>query len=138
MSGQLNLLEEPDSGEQYEGREDLGNEQPGDGPRYKGRGPLLLTGRANYRAAGKALGVDLENNPERAADPDVGFRVAGWLWSSRDLNAVADEGGNSINRRFLDRDNVLPRHMAFYRRALSMLAIRRPRPRRRVRSACRG
>jgi putative chitinase len=123
VSGQLNLLEEPDSGEQYEGREDLGNEQPGDGPRYKGRGPILLTGRANYRAAGKALGVDLENNPERAADPDVGFRVAGWLWTGRDLNAVADQGDfEEVTRRFLGRDNVLPRHMAFYRRALSMLA----------------
>jgi putative chitinase len=123
VSGQLNLLEEPDSGEQYEGREDLGNVRPGDGPRYKGRGPLLLTGRANYRAAGKALGIDLENDPERAADPEVGFRVAGWLWTSRDLNAVADQGDfEEITRRFLGRDTVLPRHMAFYRRALTMLA----------------
>jgi putative chitinase len=123
VSGQLNLLEEPDSGEQYEGREDLGNVKPGDGPRYKGRGPLLLTGRANYRAAGKALGIDLEKNPERAADPDVGFRVASWLWTSRDLNTVADEGDfEEVTRRFLGRDNVLPRHMAFYRRALGMLA----------------
>jgi putative chitinase len=123
VSGQLNLLEEPDSGEQYEGREELGNVQPGDGPRYKGRGPLLLTGRANYRAAGKALGIDLENNPERAADPEVGFRVAGWSWTSRDLNTVADQGDfEEITRRFLGRDTVLPRHMAFYRRALTMLA----------------
>ncbi|WP_395807199.1 peptidoglycan-binding protein [Archangium minus] len=123
VSGQLNLLEEPDSGEQYEGREDLGNVQPGDGPRYKGRGPLLLTGRANYRAAGKALGIDLENNPELAANPEVGFRVACWYWTSRDLNAVADQGDfQEITRRYIGRDSVLPRHMVFYQRALTMLA----------------
>lgn len=123
VTGQLNLLEEPDSGEQFEGREDLGNVRPGDGPRYKGRGPLLLTGRANYRAAGKALGIDLENNPELAADPEVGFRVAGWYWTSRDLNAVADTGDfEEVTRRFIGRDTVLPRHMVFYRRALTMLA----------------
>ncbi|MCY1077373.1 peptidoglycan-binding protein [Archangium lansingense] len=123
VTGQLNLLEEPDSGEQYEGREDLGNVQPGDGSRYKGRGPLLLTGRANYRAAGKALGLDLENNPDLAANPEVGFRVAGWYWTSRDLNTVADNGDfEEVTRRFIGRDTVLPRHMVFYRRALAMLA----------------
>ncbi|WP_375766594.1 peptidoglycan-binding protein [Archangium gephyra] len=123
VTGQLNLLEEPDSGEQFEGREDLGNVRPGDGARYKGRGPLLLTGRANYRAAGKALGIDLEGNPELAADPEVGFRLAAWYWTNRDLNAVADEGDfEEITRRFIGRETVLPRHMVFYRRALAMLA----------------
>ncbi|WP_052518947.1 peptidoglycan-binding protein [Archangium violaceum] len=123
VTGQLNMLEEPDSGEQYEGREDLGNVRPGDGPRYKGRGPLLLTGRANYRAAGKALGIDLENNPELAVNPEVGFRVAAWFWTSRDLNQVADQGDfEEVTRRFIGRDTVLPRHRVFYRRALSMLA----------------
>ncbi|XXF81046.1 glycoside hydrolase family 19 protein [Myxococcaceae bacterium GXIMD 01537] len=89
-SGELRFMEELSSGAAYEGRRDLGNTQPGDGPRYKGRGPIQLTGRANYRAAGLALGVDLEGNPTRAKDPDVSYRVAGWYWDSRNLNPLAD------------------------------------------------
>lgn len=91
-SGQLKYMEEIASGSAYEGRSDLGNTQPGDGTRYKGRGPIQLTGRANYAAASKALGVDLVNNPERAADPDVAFRIATWYWDSRNLNSFADRG----------------------------------------------
>lgn len=74
----------------YEGRKDLGNIKPGDGFRYKGRGPIQLTGRNNYRAAGKALGVDLEGSPELALEPTVAFAIAGWYWDSRKLNRMAD------------------------------------------------
>lgn len=88
----LNYMEEIASGAAYEGRKDLGNTQSGDGKRYKGRSPIQLTGRANYRAAGKALGIDLEGHPERAKDPDVAFRIAGWYWQSRNLNRWADLG----------------------------------------------
>ena len=88
----LTHFEEIASGAAYEGRADLGNTQPGDGVRYKGRGPIQLTGRSNYRAAGAALGLDLEGNPRRAADVDVGFRVAVWFWNSRNLSASADAG----------------------------------------------
>ena len=59
--------EEYASGAAYEGRRDLGNSQPGDGRRFKGRGLIQLTGRANYHTLGGKLGVDLENNPEMAA-----------------------------------------------------------------------
>ena len=74
-----------------------GPQGPGQHPagrrrRYKGRGPIQLTGRANYRAAGKALGIDLEDNPTRAGDVDVGFRSAAWFWNSRGLNPLADMG----------------------------------------------
>jgi putative chitinase len=46
---------------------DLGNTQAGDGKRFKGRGPIQLTGRANYRKYGQQLGIDFENNPEIVA-----------------------------------------------------------------------
>jgi putative chitinase len=51
---------------------------------------LQLTGRSNYIAAGKALGLDLVDHPDMAAQPNVGFRVAGWFWVSHGLNALAD------------------------------------------------
>lgn len=99
-SGGLRYMEEIASGAAYEGRRDLGNTQPGDGRRYKGRGPIQLTGRANYREAGRALGIDLENHPERASDPDVGFRIAAWYWQTRGLNGLADQGNfREITRR---------------------------------------
>lgn len=55
----------------YEGRASLGNEQPGDGPRFKGRGFVQLTGRANYARFGETLGIDLLDEPERANAPEV-------------------------------------------------------------------
>jgi len=82
--------EEFASGDAYEGRKDLGNTQNGDGRRYKGRGLLQLTGRANYRALGKVLKVDLENEPERAADPVLSLRIACEYWKNRNINAPCD------------------------------------------------
>jgi predicted chitinase/LysM repeat protein len=117
-SGELRYMEEIASGAAYEGRKDLGNTQPGDGKRYKGRGPIQLTGRANYRAAGKALGIDLEGNPTRAKDPDVAFRIAGWYWSSRNLNTYADAGNfREVTRRINGGYNGLADREKYYRRA---------------------
>lgn len=89
-SNDLAVWQEEASGNAYEGRQDLCNTSPGDGPRYKGRGPIQLTGRCNYRDAGKALGVDLEGNPDLALDPATGFRVAAWFWARDALNALSD------------------------------------------------
>ncbi|WP_434381037.1 LysM peptidoglycan-binding domain-containing protein [Melittangium boletus] len=121
-SGGLRYMEEIASGAAYEGRRDLGNTQPGDGTRFKGRGPIQLTGRANYRAAGKALGLDLENNPRQAASPEVGFRTAAWFWNSRNLNSLADKGDfRGITKRVNGGYNGLADREAYYRRALNTL-----------------
>jgi predicted chitinase len=92
-SGGLRFFEEIASGAAYEGRcADLGNCQHGDGRRYKGRGPIQLTGRANYRWAGGILGLELEQHPELAAQHAIGWRIAGLYWKSRGLNELADRG----------------------------------------------
>jgi predicted chitinase/LysM repeat protein len=118
----LTAFEEYASGAAYEGRKDLGNIYPGDGVRYKGRGPIQLTGRANYRAAGKALGIDLEGNPKRAADPDVGFRIAVWFWNSRNLSASADAGNfDYITYRINGGQNGKASRHTYWERAKSVL-----------------
>src|SRR5690606_21874145 len=90
-SGNFRYMEEIASGAAYEGRTDLGNTQVGDGKRFKGRGPIQLTGRANYRKYGQQLGIDFENNPEIVAIPSIGLMVACKFWSDNVLNALADQ-----------------------------------------------
>lgn len=90
-SADLSVWEEGADGSAYEGRASLCNTNPGDGPRYKGRGPIQLTGHCNYRDAGKALKVDLEGKPELALDPATGFRIAAWFWGRENLNPLADD-----------------------------------------------
>lgn len=68
----------------------LGNVKAGDGLRYKGRGFIQITGRDNYRKAGKALGIDLENNPKWASDPKIAAKIAVWYWQNRVKPAVDD------------------------------------------------
>ena len=89
-SGGFIYMEEIASGQAYEGRADLGNNQPGDGKRYKGRGPIQLTGRVNYRAFGREVGIDLEAHPEMVAFPSVGLMAAVRYWNSRAINGWAD------------------------------------------------
>lgn len=85
----FNTLVEYASGADYEGSARLGNTQPGDGKRFKGRGAIQLTGRANYVKAGLALGVDLVNSPDLAAEPALAARIAAWFWREHGLSALA-------------------------------------------------
>lgn len=123
---ELRFFEEIASGAAYEGRRDLGNTQPGDGPRYKGRGPIQLTGRANYRAAGKALGLDLEGNPAAAARLDVGFRTAAWFWRTHGLNALADAWDfDGITRAVNGGTRGAESRRAYFKTACEVLGARR-------------
>ena len=99
-SGNFRYMEEIASGAAYEGRKDLGNVNKGDGVRYKGRGPIQLTGRANYRKYGQQLGIDFENNPEIVAIPSIGLMVACKFWAANGLNLLADQDDvRAVTRR---------------------------------------
>ncbi len=89
-SGGFRFMEEIASGAAYEGRADIGNTQPGDGRRFKGRGPIQLTGRANYRRVGRRIGIDLERHPQIVSHPSIGLLVGCVYWNDRKLNAKAD------------------------------------------------
>lgn len=76
----------------YAGRYGNGPEEGGDGWRYRGRGLIQITFRANYRECGLVLGVDLEAEPDRLLEPDLAALSAGWYWQSKGLNRLADAG----------------------------------------------
>lgn len=85
--------EEIASGEAYEGRRDLGNTEPGDGKRFKGRGLIQLTGRTNYTAYGEYADLDLltpGNETIISTEPKYALDVAFWFWNTRHLNDYAD------------------------------------------------
>ena len=91
-SGNFRYDEEIHDGSNYEGRSDLGNTQPGDGRRYKGRGYIQLTGRANYKHFGDKLGFDLEGSPELAKRPDIAAAIAVSYWDERVNREAARRG----------------------------------------------
>ena len=76
----------------YGNRKALGNTHTGDGYRYRGRGIVQLTGRTNYQLAGKAIGVDLEATPDKAAELDVAIRIAIWFWQAHAIAEPARQG----------------------------------------------
>ena len=115
------------SGKEYEGRKTLGNTQPGDGVRYKGRGLIQLTGRANYRDVGKALGLKLEEQPELAGDPAVAVKVACEFWKRKHINHAADHDDVVHVTRLVNGGlNGLAQRKAYLARAKSALNAEQP------------
>lgn len=125
----LHYMEEIASGAAYEGRSDLGNVYPGDGIRFKGRGPIQLTGRTNYRSftrwcRSKGLSShDFEASPHLVGTPRWGFLAAAWYWSSArpQLNALSDSGDLEGATRAINGGlNGLQDRRARYQRAMGM------------------
>ena len=126
-SGALRYTEEIASGQAYEWRADLGNTQKGDGRRFKGRGLLQLTGRANYQAyarSGFCTG-NLMSRPELLSQSPGHTKSAMWFWWKSGLNQAADQdngianGENvarSITRRINGGQNGIAQRLFFYRR----------------------
>lgn len=125
-SASFRYAEEIASGEAYEGRRDLGNTEPGDGRRFKGRGLIQLTGRANYAEYSRASGVDYLSAPQKvASDPFAAVDVACWFWNSRRLNALADaDDVKGVTRRINGGFNGLDDRIDYLTRAKAVLGLR--------------
>jgi len=124
-SAAFRYTEELADGNAYEGRADLGNTHAGDGPRYKGRGLIQLTGRANYAAYSKAAGVDYVAKPQLiASDPFAAVDVACWFWATRGLNAFADQDDvRTITKRINGGFNGIDDRIDYLNRGKAVLGL---------------
>lgn len=121
-SGSLRYVREIASGSAYEGRKDLGNTQPGDGVKFKGRGLIQITGRSNYAAVSKALGIDFIANPELLETIENATRSAAWWWKAHNLNSLADQKlFDKITRVINGGTNGQDERRALYKNALIVL-----------------
>ncbi|MBN3455087.1 C39 family peptidase [Mycobacterium sp. DSM 3803] len=135
-SGGLKYMEEIADGSAYQGRADLGNLQPGDGRRFKGRGPIQVTGRSNYTELSKwahrqgkvPTPTFFVDEPEQLATDRYAFLGLVWYWTTqRPMNDFADhadiEGGSiAVNGRNKDtgRANGIEDRIARWNRCRAM------------------
>jgi putative chitinase len=111
------------SGDAYEGRQDLGNRQKGDGRRYKGRGRIQITGRVNYQAIAKALDIDCVNDPDLLAQSPYSELASGQWWQLHDCNAFCDRDDFlGLTKRINGGTNGLTARKQLYARALKVQA----------------
>jgi uncharacterized protein (TIGR02594 family) len=122
-SGSFRYSEEIASGSAYEGRRDLGNTQPGDGRKFKGRGLIQLTGRSNYQEYGRDIGRNLLEDPELVAtDSELCVDVAGWYWMKREINLYADANDiKMVTRKINGGLNGLIDRIDYFERAQHVL-----------------
>ncbi|ENQ1002117.1 glycoside hydrolase family 19 protein [Pseudomonas aeruginosa] len=120
----LNLARHPQAiaNNTYASRNGNGDEASGDGWRYRGRGLLQITGRANYRTAGAGLGQPLEQEPELLEQPEFAALSAAWWWSTHGLNELADRGEfAAITRRINGGLNGQSERLELWERAKAVL-----------------
>lgn len=124
-SGELLYPEELADGQAYEGRTDLGNTQPGDGPRFKGRGLIQLTGRKNYTDYSRFTGVDYVSDPGRLAqDPFASVDVACWFWQTRGIGPLAEaDDARAVTKRINGGYNGLDDRLEHLARAKALLGL---------------
>lgn len=121
-SGQLRYVKELASGEAYEGRKDLGNNAPGDGVKYKGRGLIQITGKRNYALCSVGLDLPLLESPELLESPMNAAMSAGWYWDNDNLNALCDAGFfKELTRRINGGYNGYADRYKLYQRAFDII-----------------
>jgi putative chitinase len=104
------------------GLEELGNTQPGDGWRFRGRGAKQTTGRANYGDVKAVTGIDVITDPDLLADPDNGMRAACIFWQKKNCNKFADRDDTlGLTKAVNGGTNGLPERKAALARAKSIL-----------------
>lgn len=102
----------------------LGNTKKGDGRKYKGRGVIQLTGRANYSKYGTLLTIDLIGNPDLASQPEYAFKIAALYWDLKGLNALADvEDFVAITKKINGGLNGLDDRKKYYEKAKIVLGV---------------
>jgi putative chitinase len=102
----------------------LGNTQPGDGFRFRGRGLIQVTGRRNYSLAAVGLDLDLLNHPELLEQPEHAAMSAGWFWASNKLSPIALAGNFvTLTRRINGGTNGLAHRQQLYGAAKKALGI---------------
>lgn len=106
----------------YEGRKDLGNTEPGDGHKFKGRGLIQITGRANYAEASAALGIDYVGDPAMMETEEEATRTACWWWHEHGCNELADiPDFKAVTRRVNGGTTAYDRRLTYYNRAMEIL-----------------
>lgn len=123
-SAEYRYMEEIADGSAYEGRRDLGNVQQGDGRRYKGHGPIQITGRWNHARCGAALNLPLLDQPTLICLPEHGTRSAAWYWNDRALSPLADVGDfREITRRINGGFNGWKSRVEYWERNRRILGL---------------
>lgn len=107
----------------YANRMDNGDTDSGDGYRYRGRGPIQLTGKANYSAFSADMDVDAVDNPDQVAeDKEIALMSAIWFWNKNGLNKYADEGDiKTMTKRINGGYIGLEDRIHHYKEAMEML-----------------
>jgi len=125
-TAELRYQEEIASGLQYEGRKDLGNIYPGDGQRFKGRGYLQTTGRANYQAYADSgfCNGDLMSHPEWLAKQPGCQKASMFFWLKNNLNKYADQDDvRTVSKRINGGWNGLAQRMYYWRVAKRVFCL---------------
>lgn len=106
----------------YANRIGNGDEASGDGYRFRGRGAIQLTGRANYNACGGQVGHDLLKDPSWLETPEGALKSAAWFWTKNGLNTLADSGDIvAVTKRINGGTNGLNDRRALYSKAIALI-----------------
>ena len=126
-SGELRYVRELATGSAYEGRADLGNTEPGDGIKFRGRGLIQLTGRFNVQAISDFFGIDFVDDPSLLETPEWACRSAGWFWGMNKLNILADHNDEEhfklITKRINGGLNGWADRLKYWNRARRVLGV---------------